>query len=140
MRSVLFPKCLFILTSLAASGCSRTGPEVVEVHGTVTYGGQPVSVGTINFAPTSANGPLRPAIGTLASDGTYELRAFPDRDGALAGEYLVSVNAYTGSIFEGTAKYVVPRRFANPQTSGLKAVVPSGVEPVTLNFDLMNLE
>jgi hypothetical protein len=121
-------------------GCTHSGPELVDVRGTVSYQGKPVATGTISFLPM-ADQPksLRPAVGSLSTDGAYELRAFPGMVGVIPGEYQVSVTAYTGSLMDGTAKYLIPKRFTNPQTSGLKATVPAGgPQPLILDFSLVD--
>lgn len=121
-------------------GCSRSGPELVDVRGTVSYQGKPVATGTISFLPTAdQQKSLRPAVGSVSAAGTYQLRAIPGMVGAMPGEYQVSVNAYTGSVMDGTAKYLTPKRYTNPQTSGLKATVPAGgPEPLILDFILVD--
>lgn len=131
---------LILIPTCVVAGCSQKGPELVEVRGTVTYHGKPLGIGTINFVPVSSQGaPSRPAVGRIEPDGNYALRAYPDRDGVLAGEYQVAINAYTGSLLENTAVYLVPKRLANPQTSGLKAIVPAHVaEPLGLDFRLVD--
>jgi hypothetical protein len=97
-------------------------------------------LGTVKFVPATLEGQLlRPASGAIAADGRYQIAAFPGRNGSRPGDYLVGVVAYTGSVLDGTAKYVVPKRFADPQTSGLKATVPAdATEPLELDFSLQD--
>lgn len=97
-------------------------------------------MGVVKFVPSSLEGDLiRPAAGPIAPDGTYSMQAFPSRSGSRPGKYDVAVVAYTGSFMDGTAKYVVPKRFADPRTSGLKATVPTESEsPLILDFNLVD--
>jgi hypothetical protein len=122
------------------SGCSKPGPLVVEVQGKVTYNGKPVAIGTVKFVPVSQSGELiRPAAGPIAADGSYSMQSFPSRSGSRPGEYQVAVVSYTGSFMDGTAKYVVPKRYADPQTSGLTVTVPAEAkEPLTLDLHLVD--
>ncbi len=128
-----------LCTILVMGGCADSGPRVTIVRGKVTYRGEPVSQGTIHFAPQeSANKEvLRPAVGNLSKDGSFELRAFPGKVGALPGEYAVSVRSYTGTFMDRNVQYLVPEKFADPKTSGLKATVPAdSADPHILNFEL----
>lgn len=61
-----------------------------RVYGTVTYNGQPLPRGNISFAPDSATG--RAASGVIV-DGSYSLTTLDPDDGALPGQYKVSVIA-----------------------------------------------
>jgi hypothetical protein len=88
----------------AWAGCSDTVP----VRGTVMREDSKVSGGTVMFRPV---GPGKPAYGVIQSDGTFELATNRDGDGAMAGEYRVTVTGEndpeTGSA--GTT-YVGPRK------------------------------
>lgn len=125
---------------LGVTGCAKPGPAVVEVHGKVTYNGTPVTTGVVKFVPSSLEGELiRPAAGSIAADGTYSMQAFPSRNGSRPGDYDVAVVAFTGSFMDGTAKYIIPKRFADPKTSGLKASVPAeSKEALVLDFHLVD--
>lgn len=130
--------CTFLL--LPSIGCQNDDPEVVDVQGRVTYQGQPVSAGTIRFAPQIAEvgSTQRPATAVLDTDGTYRLKAFRSRFGMPPGEYLVSVLSYEGSMMDPkTVKYLVPKKFAESHSSGLTATVPEGHSgPMKLDFDI----
>jgi hypothetical protein len=58
--------------------------------GTVTYNGNPVEKGRIDFIPTQADG--RTASGEIV-DGKYSLTTFVSDDGALPGPYKVEVTS-----------------------------------------------
>ncbi len=119
------------------TGCGDSNPPVVEVYGTVTYAGQPLRHGKLTFTPVQSGKAIRPAVGIIGEDGTYRMAAFPQRTGAQAGEYRVSVLAYTGSLLDRTVHYLVPKRYSNPQTSGLTATVPVNADGlVQLDFHL----
>lgn len=126
------------LLLVALTGCTNSAPQVVEVHGTVTYRGAPLKSGNIFFQPKDAKvSPARPVSASIAPDGTYSLRAFPGRDGVLPGEYLVAVDSHTDTFREADTVYLVPKRYVKAQTSGLTANVPADAkEPVAINFEL----
>lgn len=77
----LFP----LLLMLIACGCSNQGKT--QLQGEVTYGGQPVALGTITFTP-KADG-FR-AIQTI-KDGKFDISA---KNGVQPGEYNVLVEGY----------------------------------------------
>ncbi|MEM9657433.1 MAG: hypothetical protein AAF961_03645 [Planctomycetota bacterium] len=57
-----------VLAALAVSaGCGGSGPDVVEVSGRITKGGQPVSHAVIQFYPEQG----RPSAGRSDGDGRY---------------------------------------------------------------------
>jgi len=80
------PYCLRILALLiavgapfiSAAGCQR-GPLKAEVHGKVTFKGQPVKEGTVTFLNTKEGGAAEARINR---DGTYAVEG-----GAVVGEY-----------------------------------------------------
>jgi hypothetical protein len=132
------------------TGCGDKRPPTARVSGRVTYQGRPVPEGKIIFIPEQG----RPAIGELGPDGQYELKTFIAGDGALVGKHRVTIEARRVS---GGAKpktieeelhggggaspptnfsiqWLVPEKYANPDTSPLTAEIKSGEN--VLNFDL----
>lgn len=118
--------------SLAAliGGCGG-GEPTTDISGKVTYNGQPVTSGLINFMPEKG----RPLGGGLQSDGTYAFEAPP-------GNYQVRVDA-PAPLPEGYKEgdpmpnlpRLVPEKYANYGTSGLTATVDeSGSQ--TIDFTL----
>jgi hypothetical protein len=122
-----------------------------KVSGTVTYKGQPVEKGLINFVPTSGDG--RAASGNI-KNGSYYLTTATDGDGALPGSYKVTVSSQEidstelkavakGGQFHHdkafanankTAKNLVPSRYQLAETSDLTATVEA--KSNNLPFDL----
>lgn len=139
MRQHGFMLSVLVIGAIAF-GCSKSGPTVVEVQGVVTYQGKPVPKGTVLFLPKpNTDGSFHPASGVIAGDGSYSMKAFPGRKGVVPGEYLVAVNAYTGSLMDGDAVYLVPEKFASPVSSGLALVVMAeDASPIVKNFDLQD--
>lgn len=132
----------FVLMLLAI-GCSRnSSPATVKVHGRVTYKGQAVSEGTITFQPTkpTPGSPMRPAVGTFNADGNYELSTFGGGDGAVPGEYAVTVRSVSDVSVENPRAPLVwktPQKYADPAKSNLKATISAGSGgTLELNFTL----
>src|SRR4051794_9843879 len=51
MRARVFVLCSLVLSIASVSGCGPSGPKMHEVTGTVTYDGEAVKTGDINFVP-----------------------------------------------------------------------------------------
>src|SRR5437588_13099655 len=73
---------LIFSVCLALPGCS-SGPTKGEVHGKVTFKGQPVKEGTVTFLNTKEGGGAEAQIG---KDGTYAVQG-----GAVVGDYVVEI-------------------------------------------------
>ena len=81
----------------AALGCDSKGPQVVDVQGRITKGGEPVAHALVHFRPSSG----RPSSGRTDSDGNYRLsfsQSIPY--GALVGSHRVNFGMEQGSIDE----------------------------------------
>jgi hypothetical protein len=80
-----------IVLAAASALCLGCGSNdlPVPVSGKVTVNGVPVANAGIVFHPKDGNG--RPASAETAEDGTYRLTTFKSGDGALKGEYQVSL-------------------------------------------------
>ncbi len=84
---------------LLLSGCGQSGPERVNISGTLSYKGKPVEDGALELIPTGG-GPMQPVSvkdGKFTSTGEY---------GVLVGDYKV--------VFHGYAK----RANKNPEQGG----------------------
>jgi hypothetical protein len=120
-------------------GCGEEPMEhapTYAVTGKITFQGQPVTKGAVGFH----GGEGRPASGIIRPDGTYSLSTFAEGDGAVAGHYKVSVVANEADPTkmprpgEKPPKDLVPKKYNNPEMSGLTADVDK--KPTEVNFDL----
>lgn len=123
------------------SGCGPGRPKTVPVTGTVTLDGQAVEGASVTFAPEAGG---RPALGTTDKDGKFTLKTFEERDGALPGKHKVTVikkettgfladkDGLSGGIAPGgiQEKWIVPRKYSDPNSSGLTADVQPGMGPL----------
>ena len=132
------------LALMLVAGCSGASkPKTIKVQGKVMYKGQPVTQGDVSFLPVKpAQGyPSRPATGTLKPDGTYQLTSFEANDGAVPGEYQVSIVSKTGGPTpeepDAQEEWHIPKKYGNPAESGLTATVSADASsPLELNFTL----
>jgi hypothetical protein len=118
----------------ASVGCADGAlPDMVPIHGSVSYRGQPLDHGTVIFLPTSG---ARQASGEIGRDGMYELTTLEKGDGAQFGEYKIvihSLQAHPGEPtrmeYEEAAqrgiqrKQQVPLKYTSPETTPLEATV-----------------
>ncbi len=140
--------CVFVAigTLTLLSGCSDSG--LTPVRGKVTFDGKPLPTGSIRFFPAEGG---RPAVGQIATDGTYELSTTEPGDGAKPGQYKVAVESIEstqtgpaptsleqemelGGTGRTSVTYLLPPEYSSHKSSGLTATVDAGDN--TINFDL----
>jgi hypothetical protein len=79
---------LVVVASLGGAGCA-IDDKPVPVSGKVTVNGKPAAGVGVVFHPKDGNG--RPATAETSEDGTFQLTTMNPRDGALRGEYRVTL-------------------------------------------------
>lgn len=122
------PRLALCLAVAALAGCQSKPQDESRtiVSGVVTYNGQPLPGGVINFSlpDNSAGSGVK-----IRSEGKYVT------DRAPVGKALVTIE--TESLLNGNAAaYVkIPAKYNDPATSGLSAEIKPG-ENADVNFDL----
>ena len=87
--------CLIVLLFVTAMGCSsEEGPPRYRVSGTVTFRGEPVPVGVIQFTPDSSQGNSGPPGFADIKDGKFDTEL--SGKGAIGGPHLIMVDAFNG--------------------------------------------
>jgi hypothetical protein len=147
----LAAKALMAGLLVVTVGCSEDDGVGVRypVSGTITYKGEPVPRGTVNFLP-EAGTEIRPASGEIQPDGSYKLTTQTPGDGAMAGKYKVAISAMevneadykskTGgtadqvAVAKASRKSLIPVKYSGTMTSGLSAEVSSSQR--TFDFEL----
>lgn len=142
--------CFLVTATLVLLGCGPGNPlGAIPVKGTVTYNGKPLQQGEVLYNPVDTKG--RRAKGKIQSDGTFRLTTLETNDGAVPGEYQISILAYAPHPGEPTRTeaseqrdqikqriqrgHIIPERYTDPETSGLTDVVDkshSGFKEITL--------
>jgi hypothetical protein len=111
---------------------------MARVSGQVSYQGKPVMKGTVSFVATDPA--RRNATGLLDPNGRYTLQTEDRGDGAEVGDYDVTIYAHDEPVLDFQPKVpvkpkpLVPQKYEDPKTSGLKRTVKSGSN--TVNFEL----
>lgn len=80
---------LLAIAVLTVAGCAGA-QKPVKVEGTVTLDGKPLAGATVAFVPAADKG--RAAAGRSDADGSFRLTTYRTDDGALPGEYVVTVS------------------------------------------------
>lgn len=138
-RHFVLVACCSLLSPVV--GCGQSGPEVVPVKGTITYGGGSwPKPGFLHFAAESgSNEANRPAVGQFDTEGRLTVTTFKDGDGLTPGKYRIGVISYETppSKTELTfPKNYVPVRFQSAATSGLTVTVKPGQKVIALDLDI----
>lgn len=132
--------------AVLGAGCGRSLPRTSEVRGRVTLDGGPLEGAAILFQPMDGGVPAR---GSSTADGAFVLSTFQEGDGAVPGRYRVAVSkvevtgvAATPDGLSGPGtpggvkeRSLIPKRYADPATSGLTAEVGGGPTEVTLGIE-----
>lgn len=127
-----------LLSCLAAAGCGR---DMAQVHGTVTYDGQPVTRGAVVFSPIPAKDQTTPgksSTGDIQPDGSFQLSTHRLHDGAYVGQHRVRfIRSLDDDKKKGDPTTPAAASYANlTLPDGFKAEVKSGGEN-EINIELI---
>jgi len=138
-RDRLVRLALVLVTSLGTVACGSGGITKVPVEGTVTFKGQPLATGQIQFLPESGPSDTDPAATGLVDNGKFTLGTEGPGDGAKPGKYRVTVFSYEPVQLRGGeqgSKSAIPARYGNPDTSGLtQEVPPDGKSDIKIDLE-----
>ncbi len=141
--------CLLAVTVFCGlSGCAPEH-ELAQVTGTVSYQGKPIENGTIVFEVSG----YRSSYGQIVNGQIVELRTLEPNDGVPVGNARVAVpapapadsgpaaagNEPAGDAPGGPSGMTIPKgllpvKYANPETSGLTAMIQSGENEVSFEL------
>lgn len=112
---------------LISLACATPVAPRLAVHpakGEVSYQGKPCGGALVLLHPLGAYDADTPRPRALVrSDGAFDLSTYADGDGAPAGDYVVTVEWRKVDDHPEQGKNVLPERYADPRTSGLKVSV-----------------
>jgi hypothetical protein len=130
---------IFALAIASCAGCGEADnrPKRVPVSGTVMFNQQPVEGASVVFSP---QGHSNAATGRTDALGRFQLRTFGANDGAVPGDYKVTVRKteIVGGVAAGgdgdgggadappaSERSLIPDKYGRPEASGLEATVNS---------------
>ncbi len=123
---------------LCVPGCGPGGPPRYPISGTVEFLGQPLSLGTVAIHHEDGLSPM--AKGEIQSNGQFTLGTLEPGDGAIAGEYTVTVSSMTpGQGTEGDpdyrpAKPLIPIKYMRLLESPLKVTIEEKENVLSLSL------
>ncbi|WP_404308689.1 carboxypeptidase regulatory-like domain-containing protein [Neorhodopirellula lusitana] len=133
--------CTVLSSSLILSGCSGGSdrwkdarPPLVDASGVATFNGVPLEDAVVTFRPVEGN---YAAFGRTESNGEFYLTTFDDGDGAVVGEYNVTVTKLDIELKENpnnpqvlppiyhSEQSLIPAAYGLADKSGLTATISS---------------
>src|SRR5438067_11806336 len=130
--------------SVAAAGCARSANRPVSVSGRVLVDGRPAAGATVVFhRQGESNADAARPIGTTDANGEFHLTTQKANDGAVPGNYRVTVSWYAAApagkrAAEGDGpppRNLLPEKYAKVETTPLEAIVTSkNGEPVSIDI------
>ena len=120
---------LTILIVFSITGCNQDKPQLVRVSGKITFKGQPLTAGSINFHPASTNTFTKDNPSSiLQEDGSFNMKTFPYGDGVSPGDYKITLAPQLAS------RISLPN-LAYPEKTNAKIIVPeTGLENYILDI------
>jgi hypothetical protein len=128
---------------LACGEPSERRVRVSPASGTVTYQGKPLPGAFILFRKAEIDPEVPSPTATTGEDGSFALTTYENKDGAPAGDYVVTISTAPTTVVEKKVSLKKAERpvdhlkgkYADPKTSGLKATIKPGVNRLE-PFDL----
>jgi hypothetical protein len=124
--------CVAWLVVICGCGAPE-GPDTVEVTGIVTMSGKPVEAANVIFQPLDDGAAVLPSQSGTNADGRFELQTHIGsgkyKPGIVPGKYAVVITKFNTAAISSTLsppQNVLPKKYANPSTSGLTATVVPG--------------
>lgn len=124
-----------VLAAVAVAGCGEPDGRVREVRGTVSYKGQPLDSGTVRVV--GANNEV--AFAVVQADGSFILTDVPPGEvkiGVQQGNEPRSVGDSSGKKAANAARAPValPKKFHDPETSGVTHTIAHGTTKLDIDF------
>lgn len=91
-----------LLACAALVGCGAGGAAKAPVKGKVVANGQPVTAGTVMFAPVGGQDNAVAVAGQIQTDGTFVMSTDRAGDGVAIGKHQVSYSAPDAEVTETT--------------------------------------
>jgi hypothetical protein len=140
-------RCLLTALLIASPpGCGESPPSRPPrqpTHGTVTYNGKPPDGAVVQFWPLPLDKidwrTVKPSA-RVGPDGTFRLNTYEMSDGAIVGDYVVTV-LWTGSNPDVPRPDLFQGRYSDPNKPVLKVSIKEGenaIPPINLTGPPVN--
>ena len=129
-KTILSIAIVFFMTA-----CNQDKPKLVKVNGKITFNGQPLTAGNINFHPASTNTFTKDNPSSiLQEDGSFTMKTFPYGNGVSPGEYKITLAPQLAS------RISLPN-LAYPEKTNAKITVPeTGLENYILDIGTLKIK
>ena len=129
-KTILSIAIVFFMTA-----CNQDKPKLVKVNGKITFNGQPLTAGSINFHPASTNAFTKDNPSSiLQEDGSFTMKTFPYGNGVSPGEYKITLAPQLAS------RISLPN-LAYPEKTNAKITVPeTGLENFILDIGTLKIK
>jgi hypothetical protein len=124
---------LAFFSTVLLAGCGDSGPELGEVYGRGSVGGQPEADLIVMFEPRDGEG--RDSFGMTNQDGEYEVGYAGERMGALVGPHTVRISRQTMDENDEPLPDVVPLPERYNANSDLTREVESGTNEFSFELE-----
>lgn len=116
-----------VILALAVVSCGENRKPVYPVHGKALFRGRAAEGALVIFNPVDESDPkpVKPQ-GVVASDGSFEISTYGERDGAPAGEYAVSFVWLIENPKTKKEWSPLSTRLMQPDQAGLRVTVKEG--------------
>lgn len=125
-------RSLLMLTAAAAAGCSSQKPDnrkaVFPVRGKLLVDQQPAPGALVILHPADGAAQAERPFGKVGPDGSFELTTYEGRDGAPAGDYVVTTEWQLSPYQDAPGPWpnVLPPQYSDPRRSDLKVTISPG--------------
>lgn len=137
--SCVIPTIIVALCFFSGCGDKHKRPPMAHVSGTVSFNGEPLSNATVQFQLVDGSAP-RMSTGLTDDAGEFTLTTYNTDDGAFLGSNVVTITKNGNgpgqksmtpadlANMQGAppVMQVLPEKYADPKTSGLKYEVEQG--------------
>ena len=136
------PSALLIASiAVVASGCKNSDEPLVPFSGRVLVDGKPAAGAAIAFHPADASNGTHP-VAQVDVNGDFQLTTIRSGDGALPGEYRVTLTWYVSPPRkkgvegeESPVRNLIPNKYARGETTPLTTTIrPDANEPIRIEI------
>jgi hypothetical protein len=120
-----------LLVTAALAGCGPAAPEFHQLSGKVTFDGQPVVYGTVEFIPDAAKGHKGPAGSADINDGVYDT-SLAGGQGLSKGPYIARLTIFPEKLPPTNENELIPTKA--PKTIAVGFPIDVNVDGPTLDL------
>lgn len=131
------PGALALAAAIMAGGCSSKKIEgrkdVFPARGKLLVDSQPAAGALLVLHPVGGAYDAQRPVATVGADGSFELTTYVGKDGAPAGDYVVTAQWHRSANQDAPGPWpnVLPDKYARPESSDLHIQIVPGPNELT---------